>query len=108
MARLPLPAGGFWEDPCYWAQQAAELAVKAVYQRHGWLFPYIHNLRQLLDGLEDHGLIIPPSVDEAEKLSDYAWITRYPFPGTPATEADYREAVKIAASTVAWAKTFIP
>jgi hypothetical protein len=28
-----------WEDLCFWAQQAAELAIKAIYQRHGWLFP---------------------------------------------------------------------
>ena len=72
MARLPLPAGGLWEDLCYWAQQAAELAIKAVYQQHGWPFPFIHDLAQLLNGLQQHGLTIPPEVQEAPKLTVYA------------------------------------
>ena len=51
LAQVPLPAGGMWEDLCFWAQQAAELAIKAVYQQHGWLFPFIHDLARLLNGL---------------------------------------------------------
>ena len=35
LARQSLPEGGYWEDLCYMAQQAAELAVKAVYQAKG-------------------------------------------------------------------------
>lgn len=38
MARHPKPAGAFWEDLAFHAQQAAELAMKAVYQRHGLMF----------------------------------------------------------------------
>lgn len=34
LARVPLPAGGFYEDLCFHAQQAAEKAIKAVYRRH--------------------------------------------------------------------------
>jgi HEPN domain-containing protein len=40
----PLPAGAYYEDLCFLTQQAAELAIKAVYQVHGWLFPFVHNL----------------------------------------------------------------
>jgi len=39
LANQPLPPGGFWEDLCFLTQQAAELAIKAVYQAHGWIFP---------------------------------------------------------------------
>jgi HEPN domain-containing protein len=45
MARQPLPPEGFLEDACFFLQQAAELAIKAVYQQHGWTFPYVHDLR---------------------------------------------------------------
>lgn len=30
LARQPLPAGAYLEDLCYMAQQAAELAIKAI------------------------------------------------------------------------------
>jgi HEPN domain len=46
LARSPLPPGAMWEDLSFWAQQAAELAIKAVYQQNGWLFPFIHDLAQ--------------------------------------------------------------
>lgn len=52
LARQPLPQGGFWEDLCFMAQQAAELAVKAVYRQYDWRFPFVHDLGHLLDELE--------------------------------------------------------
>jgi HEPN domain-containing protein len=48
LARLPLPPGGFREDLCFGAQQAAELAIKAVCQQQGWMFPYVHDLHRLI------------------------------------------------------------
>lgn len=38
IAKAPLPEGAFYEDLCFHAQQAAEKALKAVYQHHGWPF----------------------------------------------------------------------
>ena len=108
LARQPLPAGGMWEDLCYMAQQAAELAIKAVYQQHGWLFPFVHDLARLLNGLQQQGLTIPPDVQEAPKLTVYATLARYPGLTTPATQADYNEAIKIAENVVAWSQTLVP
>ena len=34
LARVPLPEGGYYEDLCFHAQQAAEKAIKAVYKKH--------------------------------------------------------------------------
>src|SRR5436309_1011339 len=48
----PLPPEGFLEDLCYFAQQAAEMAFKAVYQKQGWTFARTHNLGKLIDGLQ--------------------------------------------------------
>ena len=108
LARLPLPAGGMWEDLCFWTQQAAELAIKAVYQQHGWLFPFIHDLAQLLNGLQQQGLMIPPDVQEAPKLTVYATLARYPGLTAPATQAHYDEAIKIAEDVVNWGQSLVP
>jgi HEPN domain-containing protein len=108
LARLALPPGGMWEDLCFWAQQAAELAIKAVYQQHGWLFPFIHDLAQLLNGLQHEGLVIPSAVQEAQKLTVYATLARYPGLTAPVTQAHYDEAIKIAQDVVAWAESLVP
>jgi HEPN domain-containing protein len=96
------------EDLCFMAQQAAELSIKAVYIQHGWLFPFIHDLAQLLNGLQQQGLLVPPEAREAHKLTVYATLARYPGLTAPATEAHYNEAIKIAEDVVAWAQTLVP
>ena len=106
LAQVPLPAGGMWEDLCFWAQQAAELAIKAVYQQHGWLFPFI--LAQLLNGLHLQGLTIPAEVQQAQKLTVFATLARYPGLVAPASEANYNKAIKIAKDVVAWAESLVP
>ena len=108
LARQPLPPGGVWEDLCYMAQQAAELSIKAVYQQHGWVFPFIHDLGQLLAGLQRQGLVTPPSVQQATKLTVYATLARYPGVTPPATQAHHAEAVQIAEDVLRWAQSLIP
>jgi len=56
IAKAPLPKGAFYEDLCFHAQQAAEKALKAVYQHHGWPFRYTHDLDELIGGLRRNGL----------------------------------------------------
>ena len=104
----PLPPGAYWDDLCFMAQQAAELSIKAVYQVHGWFFPYVHDLRVLLDGLEREGLTIPADVREADKISRYAILARYPGFLLPATQAEFQDARRIAEAAVAWAQSFVP
>src|SRR5713226_2877977 len=107
LARLPLPPDGFREDLCFNAQQASELAIKAVYQHQGWMFAYIHDLDRLLDGLQQNGLNIPQAVQEADQLSIYAAQTRYPGLYAPVTQSKYEEAVRIAEAVVNWAETLV-
>jgi HEPN domain-containing protein len=102
IARLPLPEGAFHEDLCFHAQQAAEKALKAVYQYHGWSFHYTHDLEELVAGLERQGLDIPPEVREAIMLTVFACETRYPGLAEPVTPEEYREAIRHAAAVVAW------
>jgi hypothetical protein len=81
---------------------------QAVYQQHGWLFPFIHDLAQLLNGLRQQGLRIPPEIRDAQKLSVYATVARYPGLTAAATQADYNEAITIAQDVVSWAESLIP
>jgi HEPN domain-containing protein len=96
--------GIYREDLCFDAQQAAEKAVKAVFIHRGERFPYVHDLDDLLQLLEDNGLKVPKYVREARRLSRYAVETRYPGMAMPVTQAKYRTALRIAEAIVRWAE----
>lgn len=85
------------------AQQAAELAVKAVYQQQGWRFAFVHDLGHLLDGLEKNGIAVPENVREAERLTIYATQMRYPGMSGFTMERDHARMLAIAEAVVAWA-----
>jgi HEPN domain-containing protein len=102
LARLPLPQGAFYEDLCFHAQQAAEKALKAVYQYHGWTFRYTHDLAERVADLKRNGLDVPAEVDEATVLTSFAWEARYPGLGEPVSEQEYGEAIRHAERVVAW------
>lgn len=76
LAKQPKAEEAFWEDQCFLAQQAAEKAIKAVYQHKGLLFRYTHDLEELGKGLEDSGVPIPSVVKEATILTRYAFEER--------------------------------
>jgi HEPN domain-containing protein len=107
LAKTPLPEDALYEDLCFHAQQAAEKAIKAVYQHREWEFQYIHDLNKLITGLEQQGLAIPERIVDADVLTRYAWESRYPYLGEPVTEEEYREAVRLAETVVAWAEELI-
>jgi HEPN domain-containing protein len=102
-----LPQGGFWEDLCFHAQQAAEKAIKAVYQKYGLEFRYTHDLGELLAWLKDQEVPIPPEVEEAQILTVYASESRYPGLAEPVTNDEYREAIRQASGVVRWAERII-
>ena len=105
--RRKLP-GEFWEDRAFHAQQAAELAIKAVYQSHNLAFRFTHNLDELARGLQAAGVDMPPDLlVEAATLTRYAVHTRYPGLGGPVTRRHHAEAVRIASAVLAWAEEVI-
>jgi len=107
LAKVPLPEGGYYEDLCFHAQQAAEKAIKAVCVHHGLSFRYTHDLGELISGLEKGGIPVPQDVKDAGVLTSYAWEARYPGLYEPVTEEEYREAVELAETVLAWAETKI-
>ena len=106
LAQAGLPPGALYEHLCFHAQQAAEKGLKAVLLQRGIEFPFTHNLQILLD-LLPAGLAVAPGIVEAVDLNPYAVTTRYPGEIEPATENDWREAVRIAEMVVDWVKTII-
>ncbi|MFH0981234.1 MAG: HEPN domain-containing protein [Planctomycetota bacterium] len=107
IARQPKPPEGYWEDLAFHAHQAAELALKAVYQHHGLLFRFTHNLGELATGLEKSGIPLSPAVKEAAILTRFAVQTRYPGLSAPATQEEHERAVRIAEGVVDWARRII-
>lgn len=107
LARAPLPEGGFYEDLCFHAQQAAEKALKSVYLHQAWAFRYVHDLEELITGLRQNGLAVPEDVEEAVILTSYAFEARYPGVGEPVSEEEYKEALGLAEKVVRWAELLI-
>ena len=114
-AEMPLGDGAAENDAaeveCYYAQQAAEMAVKAVYVARDIPFEYTHNIRFLLDELGRKGVVIPDEVNEARELTGYATVTHYPLKPMevprPLTEEHREEAARVARAVVEWAKAEI-
>ena len=71
-------AGVYLEDLCFDAQQAAEKAIKAVFIHRGLHFPYVHDLKRLLQLLNRGGVKVPKYVWKAEELTPFAFEARYP------------------------------
>ena len=98
-----------FENMCYEAQQAAELAIKARLIALDVEFPYTHNIARLLKCLEDAGDAIPDEVRAATMLTQFAVATRYPRRGGPGpiTEEQHIAAVQAATAVVRWVETLL-
>ena len=92
---------------CFLAQQAAEKALKAVYQSRALPFRYTHDLEELGKGLEDEGMEVPSEVKEAIVLTRYVVETRYPGIVEPITEEEYQGAIRLAEEVIMGAETTI-
>jgi HEPN domain-containing protein len=70
-------------------------------------FRFVHDLAELLTLLEKNRVTLPETVRSAAALTDYSVEARYPGPFEPVTEAEFREALRIAEDVVAWAESQI-
>lgn len=104
-AGRPTPAV-LYEDLAFDAQQAGEKAVKAVLVGRHISFPKTHSLEYLLDLVEGGGLVVPPAVRRAARLTRFATTARYPGI-EEVTEQEYRDALEIAERVVRWAKVVL-
>lgn len=95
--------GVVWEDPCFDAQLAAELALKALLVDRGTRVPRTHDIALLLRMVATSGRTVPGQLEDAAGLTVYATLTRYPGPAEAVDEAQYRDAVRTARAIVDWA-----
>ena len=100
-AALTLP-GVLLEDACFHTQQCAEKALKALLLQRGIEFPYTHVVETLLDLLVDAGVEVPPELDEAVVLTQYAVQARYPGAWGPVTPTEAEFALRVAGWVLAW------
>jgi len=107
IARGPVSDDIYWEDLCFEAQQAAEKALKAVLIFRNIPFRFVHDLAEHLTLLEKNAITLPDAVRSAAILTDYSVEARYPGPFEPATEEEFREALRLADTVVSWAASQI-
>jgi HEPN domain-containing protein len=94
------------ETLCFHAQQAVEKSIKAVLIARGVSFPRTHDLDMLIHLLPNE-VPIPPDDADVVELTEYAATIRYPGMEEPVTEQEYRKAVRLAESVVAWAEEIL-
>jgi HEPN domain-containing protein len=90
------------ENTCFNAQQVIEKSIKAVLCYHEIPVPFTHNLDILMDRLPNH-----LQLTEAEginELSEYATIRRYEEGTFELDHDDLLTAVKLAETTLIWAR----
>lgn len=70
--------GGHHAPACFFAQQAAEKAIKAVHYLNGARAVIGHNLRALIEQLEPREATLDSLIDGARELDLFYVATRYP------------------------------
>ena len=96
-----------YEDLCYDCQQAAEKAIKAVLIFYNLPFPKTHNIKHLLKLLNEGEIEVPKVIEQAQVLTEYIVDTRYPDDFAPVDSKAYKQALKLAAKVLQWAKILI-
>lgn len=92
----------YLEDLCFDAQQAAEKAIKALLLHRGVVFPFVHDLAELVTVLQRSGQEVPKPIAEAARLTRFAVETRYPSLAEAVSREDYDRAITIAAEVIRW------
>jgi HEPN domain-containing protein len=90
------------EDACFHAQQCAEKALKALLVHEKKPFPRTHVLEYLLDLLKEAGVAVPPEIDGAFQLTQYAVETRYPGEWQPVSPEEAQTALATAERVLRW------
>lgn len=70
--------GSKWNPACFWSQQAAEKALKALWAFHGQKPIKIHRLETLIKGVLDKSPVLKKFVRSALFLDQFYLETRYP------------------------------
>lgn len=97
--RVMSPPEVYPRHACYFAQQAAEKAIKAVLVYHKIDFAFRHDL-EYLNRLMPQDWRFDADSANLEQLSDWVVVSRYPGDMPPATEDDARTSLSDASYIV--------
>jgi HEPN domain-containing protein len=87
------------------AQQAVEKTLKAVLALHSVRFPFIHDLKTLVDLVRKNKISFPPELDEVKHLTPFATVFRYEYlPAEPRRALDRPWALELVRRVRAWAE----
>lgn len=90
------------------AQQAVEKALKAVLALHGVHYPFIHDLKTLVDLVRDNKISFPQELNEVKHLTPFATIFRYDYVPAEARRAlDRPWALDLVRRVRAWAEASV-
>ena len=87
------------------AQQAAEKALKAVLSAHSRTYPWTHDLRHLVELLDDAGEALPDLLTDVTRLTP--WAVEFRYGGTIDDVLDRPATVRLVRDTIAWAETHV-
>ncbi len=91
---------------CCHAQQAAEKSIKALLVKDHLEVPKTHNIKLLMETLSSQ-LIIPPEINAASILTDYAITARYPGEWEKVNAEEYKKAIELANKVYDWSAALI-
>lgn len=90
------------------AQQAVEKALKAVLALHNVRYPFIHDLKALVDLLAKNKISVPQEFEEVRLLTPFATVFRYEYlPAEPRRGLDRSWALDIVRRVRAWAEAAV-
>lgn len=90
------------------AQQAVEKTLKAALALHGVRFPFIHDLKTLVDLLGKSKIPFPRELEEVRRLTPFATEFRYDYlPAEPRRALDRPWALELVRRVRAWAEASV-
>jgi HEPN domain-containing protein len=90
------------------AQQAVEKTLKAVLILHDVRYPFIHDLKTLVDLLGKSKISFPQQLEEVRRLTPFATVFRYEYlPAEPRRALDRSWALELVRHVRAWAEAVV-
>jgi HEPN domain-containing protein len=87
------------------AQQAVEKTLKAVLALHDVRYPFVHDLKTLVDLLGKSKISFPQQLEEVRRLTPFATVFRYEYlPAEPRRALDRSWALELVRHVRAWAE----
>jgi HEPN domain-containing protein len=87
------------------AQQAVEKLLKASLAARGVAYPWTHDIRHLMELLEDDGAPLPNTLAEARRLTP--WSAEFRYGETIDDELDRESARRLVCAVRAWAEKLV-